>query len=80
MAIIHEYLARDEGRPINMREVCQRIVEEVKRIEEKPGQVITITLIGPSLHLSSRQATACSLALNELVSNAIQHSPSLITI
>ena len=74
VAIIHEFLARDEGRPINMREVCQRIVEEVKRIEEKPGQVITITLTGPSLYLSSRQATACSLAVNELMSNAIEHS------
>ena len=74
VAIIHEYLARDEGRPINMREVSQRIIEEVKRIEEKPGQVITVTLFSPSLYLSSRQATACSLAINELVSNAIEHS------
>ncbi|MFZ1237962.1 MAG: histidine kinase N-terminal domain-containing protein [Anaerolineae bacterium] len=74
IAIIHEYLAREEGRPISMREVCQRIAEEVKRIEQKPGQVITITLAGPSLHLASRQATACSLAINELISNAIEHS------
>ncbi len=74
IAIIHEYLAAEEGRPISMRDVCQRIAEEVRHIEEKPGQVITITLSGPSLHLVSRQATACSLAVNELISNAIEHS------
>ncbi len=74
IAVIHEFLACDEGRSINMRDVSQRIMDEVRRIEEKPGQQISLSLSGPSLHLSSRQATACSLALNELISNAIEHS------
>lgn len=73
IGVIHEFLSRDEGLPINIREVSQRIIEQVKRVAVAPEQDIVIDLVGPNLYLSSAQATACALAINELVSNAIEH-------
>jgi two-component sensor histidine kinase len=73
IGVIHEFLSRDEGHPINIREVSQRIIEQVKRVAVTPEQDIVIDLVGPNLYLSSGQATACALAINELLSNAIEH-------
>ncbi len=73
IGVIHEFLSRDEGHPINIREVSQRIIEQVKCVAVAPEQAIVIDLMGPNLYLSGSQATACALAINELLSNAIQH-------
>ncbi len=73
IGVIHEFLSRDEGHPINIREVSLRIIEQVIRVAVAPEQDIKIDMVGPNLYLSSGQATACALTINELLSNAIEH-------
>jgi two-component sensor histidine kinase len=74
MAVVHEYLSRADHQAINIRDVSQRIIQEVKRgvlSEEKPIRVVLEE--GNNLYLPARQATACALVINELLQNAIEH-------
>ena len=74
MAVVHEYLSRDEGQVINIREVTRRIVQQTREGVLSPEKHITIRLEpGNSLYLPARQATACALVINELVQNAVEH-------
>jgi len=74
MAVVHEYLSREEGQAINIREVTQRIIQDTKQGVLSPDKRIRIVLeSGHSLHLPARQATACALVINELLQNAVEH-------
>lgn len=73
MSVIHEYLSQDEHRPINIRDVCQRIVAQTRQVAVNPGQEITIDLEGPNIRLPAGQATAAALVINELLLNAVKH-------
>ena len=75
MAVVHEYLSREEGQAINVREVTQRIVQQTKQGALDPEKRICIRLLeGNSLYLPARQATACALVINELLQNALEHA------
>jgi len=73
VAVIHEFLSRQEARMINMREVSSRIVTQVQQGLVAPDKQITFGVEGPPIYLPSRQATACALVLNELLQNALEH-------
>lgn len=73
MSVIHEFLSQDEHQPINVREVCQRIVNQVSQVVTRPEQAIQIQVVGPNIRLPSEQATAMVMVLNELLLNAIEH-------
>lgn len=74
MAVVHEYLSREEGQAINIREVTQRIIQQTKQSAMSPEQEIRIVLEpGNNLYLPARQATACALVINELLQNALEH-------
>lgn len=73
MSVIHEYLSQDEHRPINIRDVCQRIVGQAQQVAVNPGQSVDIRLEGPNIRLPASQATASALVINELLLNAIEH-------
>jgi len=73
VAVIHEFLSRQEARVINMREVSSRIVAQVQHGLVAPDKHITFGVEGPPIYLPSRQATACALVLNELLQNALEH-------
>lgn len=73
MSVIHEHLSQDEHRPINIRDVCQRIVSQAQEIASNPGQTIDICINGPNIRLPAGQATATALVMNELVLNALEH-------
>jgi two-component sensor histidine kinase len=75
MAVVHEYLSREQGQAINIREVTQRIVQQTKQGALHPEKQIRIALAeGNNLYLPARQATACALVINELLQNALEHA------
>ncbi len=74
MAVVHEYLSRSEGQAINLREVTQRIIQQIRQGTLNPDKNIHIQLeSGHNLYLPARQATACALVINELLQNAVEH-------
>jgi two-component sensor histidine kinase len=73
VAVIHEFLSKDERQSINIREICQRIIGQSRQVSAVPGQNITFTVDGPSIYLPSQQATASALVINELIQNAVEH-------
>lgn len=73
MSVIHEFLSQDEHRPINVRDVCQRIVNQVKQVTLGPEQQIEISVQGPNVRLPAAQATPTAMVVNELLLNAMEH-------
>lgn len=73
MSVIHEYLSQDEHRPINIRDLCQRIAGQAQQVSANPGQQITVDVTGPNIRLPASQATATALVVNELLLNALEH-------
>jgi two-component sensor histidine kinase len=74
VAVIHEFLSRDDDQAINIRDVCQRIVTQTQRAAVMPDKQITLRVQGPAIYLPSQQATACALVANELVLNSLEHA------
>lgn len=73
MSVIHEFLSQDEHRPINLRDVCQRIASQVAQVSSNPEQEIGIQVSGPNVRLPASQATPAALVINELLLNAVEH-------
>jgi two-component sensor histidine kinase len=73
MAVVHEFLSREEGQVINIRDVAQRILTQTEQGMMDPEKEIALELAGPSLYLPGKQATACALVINELLQNAMEH-------
>lgn len=73
MSVIHEFLSQDEHRPINVREVCQRIANQVEQVAVDPEQQISIKVTGPNTRLPAGQATPTAMVINELLLNAVEH-------
>ena len=74
IAVVHEYLSRAERQAINIREISQRIIQEIRQGVLGPDKQIRITLLeGHNLYLPARQATACALVINELLQNSVEH-------
>jgi len=73
MSVIHEYLSQDEHRPINIRDLCLRIISQAQQVAVNPGQQVQIEVNGPNIRLPAGQATAAALVMNELLLNAIEH-------
>ncbi|MDQ3249025.1 MAG: sensor histidine kinase, partial [Chloroflexota bacterium] len=85
MSVIHEFLSQDEHRAINLRDVCQRVANQVIEVSRNPDQEIEIRVYGPQIRLPAGQATGVALVVNELLLNAVEHglnkhSRGLITI
>ena len=73
VAVIHEFLSAQDSRAINIREVAQRIVQQMQNGLLEPGRDISFAISGPSIYLPARQATSCALVINELLQNALEH-------
>ncbi len=74
VAVIHEFLSRDDDQAINIRDVCQCIVTQTQRAALMPDRQISLQVQGPPIYLASQQATACALVANELLLNALEHA------
>jgi two-component sensor histidine kinase len=73
VAVIHEFLSHDERQAINIRDVCQRIINQSRQVTAAPGTRLVYAVDGPAMYLPSQQATACALVVNELIQNAVEH-------
>jgi two-component sensor histidine kinase len=73
MSVIHEFLSQDEHRPINVRDVCQRIAAQVQQVSGNLEQEITIQVQGTNIRLPASQATPMAMVVNELLLNAVEH-------
>jgi two-component sensor histidine kinase len=73
VAVIHEFLAHQEARVINIRDVSQRIIKQIQEGVLDAEQHIRLDLQGPNIYLPTQPATVCALAINELLLNALEH-------
>lgn len=73
VAVIHEFLSYQESQVINIREVSQRIINQMRQGVLDPEKQIRLDLHGPNVYLPARQATACAMVINELLQNAVEH-------
>ncbi len=73
VAVVHEFLSHDESSIINIKDVCQRILDEVTQGVLDPDKRIRIALEGSNIYLPAQQATSCALIVNELLQNAVEH-------
>jgi len=73
VAVIHEFLSHQESQVINIREVSQRIINQMRQGVLDPEKQIRLDLRGPNVYLPARQATACAMVINELLQNAVEH-------
>jgi len=74
VAVVHEFLTKDESSIINIHEVCNRIMEEFVHGTLDPEKRIELRLEGERhFMLPAQQATSCALIVNELIQNAVDH-------
>ena len=73
VAVIHEFLAHQQARVINIRDVSQRIIHQVREGVLDQEQGIRLDLRGPNIYLPTQPATVCALVINELLQNALEH-------
>jgi two-component sensor histidine kinase len=72
---VHEFLSHEESSTINIHEVSNRILDEVRNGVLDPARPISLSLEGTrSFTLPAQQATSCALIINELVQNAVEHA------
>jgi two-component sensor histidine kinase len=75
IAVVHEFLSHEETTVINIHEVSNRILAEVRNGILDGMRPITLSLEGTrSFLLPAQQATSCALIINELVQNAAEHA------
>jgi two-component system, sensor histidine kinase PdtaS len=74
IAVVHEFLSHEETSAINIHEVANRILAEVRNGVLDHTRPINLSLEGlRSFTLPAQQATSCALIINELVQNAVEH-------
>ncbi|MBV9582017.1 MAG: histidine kinase N-terminal domain-containing protein [Chloroflexi bacterium] len=75
IAVVHEFLSHEENSVINIHEVSNRILGEVRNGVLDHTRPITLSLEGTrSFVLPAQQATSTALIINELVQNAVEHA------
>lgn len=73
VAVIHEFLAHQDARVINIRDVSLRIINQIREGVLDEEQRIRLDLRGPNIYLPTQPATVCALVINELLQNALEH-------
>jgi two-component sensor histidine kinase len=74
IAVVHEFLSKDEQSVINIHEVGNRILSEVTHGTLDPAKRVQLRLEGSKhFRLPAQQATSCALIINELLQNAVEH-------
>ncbi len=74
IAVVHEYLSHEEESIVNLRDMCQRIINEVMQGVVDPEKRVRFSLDGADLLLPTQQATSCALIINELLQNTVKHA------
>jgi two-component sensor histidine kinase len=73
IAASHEMLSIEQVGATDITELARLVSETARRNMVGSDQHIELDVQGPSIFLTSKQATAFALVLNELVSNAVEH-------
>jgi two-component sensor histidine kinase len=73
IAASHEMLSAEHVGSTDITELARLVGETARRSMVRTDQRIATEVRGPSIFLTSKQATAFALVLNELVANAIEH-------
>lgn len=74
VAAVHDALAQEGFRLVDVRDVITRVVSLVHANMTRPDQHLEVVVTGDEIRLSSRAATAVALCANELVQNAMEHA------
>jgi len=74
IAAVHDALAQEGFRLVDVKDVILRVVGLTQANMARPGLDLAVHVIGDSLRMSSRAATALALCVNELVQNAMEHA------
>lgn len=74
IAAVHEVLAHEGYRLVNVKEVTERIVHSVSQNMLRPDLRATINVEGEPIVLPSRAATSLALVIHELLQNALEHA------
>ena len=74
VAAVHDALAQDGFRLVDVKDVITRVVSLVHANMTRPDQRLEVSVTGDEIRLSSRAATAVALCANELVQNAMEHA------
>lgn len=73
MAAMHDLLIQSGGDTLDLRLLLEKVVSGIVRYSADPCQ-IRIFVEGDAIPVTSEQATAAALVVNELVSNALEHA------
>lgn len=74
IAAVHEVLAQEGYRLVDVHEVAERIVRARGQHLTQPGLVVHLSVDGDAVLLPSKAATSMALVINELLENAIEHA------
>lgn len=74
IAAVHEILSEKGFHLVDVKDAVQRITYTMAETMSHPEQTIVVEVLGESLTLPSRPATALTLVINELMQNALQHA------
>jgi len=74
IAAVHEVLAQEGYRLVDVKDVCVRIAHHVAQNMLRPDLHIEIRVEGEALILPSKPATSLALVINELLQNALEHA------
>lgn len=74
IAAVHDALAQEGFRLVDVKEVITRVVGLVHANMTRPDQNLEVSVSGDTIRLSSRAATALALCANELVQNSMEHA------
>lgn len=73
IAAVHEALSHDGFRVIGVRELIQQAAFMAHQTMVHPGKEIAIQVEGADIRLPSQPATTITIAVNELILNALEH-------
>ncbi|MBI5653104.1 MAG: sensor histidine kinase [Chloroflexi bacterium] len=73
IAASHQMLSVESVGATDITELARLVGEQARRSMVRPDQKILLRVEGPSIFLTSKQATAFALVLNELICNAMEH-------
>lgn len=74
IASVHEVLSERGFRLVDVKDVIQRISQAMATTMVQPKKSIQIRITGEPLQLPSKEATALTLVINELLQNSLEHA------
>jgi two-component sensor histidine kinase len=74
IAAVHEVLSEKGFRMVDVKQVLEQVAQTVTQNRLHLQRRLTVVIRGDEITLPSREATALTLAVNELVQNALKHA------